>query len=96
VLAQADVSITLGIGTDLAKSSSDIILLENSLQKIPLIIRQALRTQRNIKQNIAWATGYNLLVLPLAISGSLSPLIAVIGMSLSSLIVVANATRLLK
>jgi Cu2+-exporting ATPase len=96
VLAQADVSITLGIGTDLAKSSSDIILLENSLQKIPLIIKQAIRTQRNIKQNIAWATAYNLLVLPLAISGSLSPLIAVIGMSVSSLIVVANATRLLK
>lgn len=96
VLAQADVSITLGIGTDLAKSSSDIILLENSLQKIPLVIRQAIRTQRNIKQNIAWATAYNLLVLPLAISGSLSPLIAVIGMSVSSLIVVANATRLLK
>lgn len=96
VLAQADVSITLGIGTDLAKSSSDIILLDNSLQKIPLIIQQATRTQRNILQNIAWATAYNLLVLPLAVTGSLSPLVAVIGMSLSSLIVVANATRLLR
>jgi P-type Cu2+ transporter len=96
VLAQADVSITLGVGTDLAKSSADIILLENSLQKIPLILKCAIKTQKNIKQNIAWATAYNLIVLPLAVSGSLSPLIAVIGMSLSSLIVVANAIRLLR
>lgn len=96
VLAQADVSITLGVGTDLAKSSADIILLENSLHRIPLIMKQASRTQNNIKQNIAWATAYNLLILPLAVTGSLSPLIAVIGMSLSSLIVVVNATRLLR
>ncbi|MGO4894420.1 heavy metal translocating P-type ATPase [Flavobacterium sp. W21_SRS_FM6] len=96
VLAQADVSITLGLSTDLAKSSADIILLDNALDKIPVIIQQAIRTQRNIKQNIAWATAYNLLILPLAVTGSLSPLIAVIGMSVSSLIVVANATRLLR
>jgi Cu2+-exporting ATPase len=96
VLAQADVSITLGAGSDLAKSSADIVLLDNDLAKLQIIFRIAARCKTKIIQNIGWAIGYNLLILPLAVMGLLSPWMAVLGMSLSSLIVVVNSTRLLK
>jgi Cu2+-exporting ATPase len=96
VLAQADVSITLGAGSDLAKSSADIVLLDNELAKLKMIFIIAARCKNKIKQNIGWAIGYNLLILPLAVMGLLSPWMAVLGMSVSSLIVVVNSTRLLK
>jgi Cu2+-exporting ATPase len=96
VLAQADVSITLGAGSDLAKSSADIILLDNSLNKLNVVFTLAKRCKRKIIQNIGWATAYNVLVLPLAVTGMLTPWMAVVGMSLSSLIVVVNSIRLLK
>ncbi|MFT6951916.1 MAG: Cu2+-exporting ATPase [Paraglaciecola sp.] len=96
VLAQADIAVTLGAGSDLAKSSADIILLQNSLQKLPFLFNLAKRCKGKIRQNILWALGYNMLILPLAISGSLAPWMAVIGMSLSSIIVVVNSVRLLK
>lgn len=96
VLAQADVAVTLGAGSDLAKSSADIILLDNSLQKLQAVFSIAKRCKTKIMQNIGWALGYNVLVLPLAVSGMLSPWMAVVGMSASSLIVVVNSIRLLK
>jgi Cu2+-exporting ATPase len=96
VLAQADVSVTLGAGSDLAKSSADVIILDNSLHKLELIFNIASRCRSKIIQNIAWAIGYNLLVLPLAVMGLLAPWMAVVGMSLSSLIVIVNSIRLLK
>ncbi|WP_339899232.1 heavy metal translocating P-type ATPase [Paraglaciecola polaris] len=96
VLAQADVAVTLGAGADLAKSSADIILLKNALGKLPNLFTIAHRCKQKIRQNMAWALGYNILVLPLAVSGVLTPWMAVIGMSLSSIIVVINSVRLLK
>ncbi|MFT4940030.1 MAG: Cu2+-exporting ATPase [Paraglaciecola sp.] len=96
VLAQADVSVALGGGSDLAKSSADVILLNNSLYNLSELFVMAKRCRMNIKQNIIWAISYNVLILPLAVSGLLSPWMAVIGMSLSSLIVVGNSVRLLK
>ncbi|WP_158968898.1 heavy metal translocating P-type ATPase [Paraglaciecola sp. L3A3] len=96
VLAQADVSVTLGAGSDLAKSSADIVLLDNRLDKLNLVFNLAKRCRIKIIQNISWAIAYNLLVLPLAFTGHLSPWLAVIGMSVSSLIVVVNSIRLLK
>lgn len=96
VLAQADVSVTLGAGSDLAKSSADVILLDNSLEKIDLVFNIAKRCKIKIIQNMGWALGYNILVLPLAVTGMLSPWMAVVGMSLSSLIVVVNSIRLLR
>ncbi|MEP1446886.1 MAG: heavy metal translocating P-type ATPase [Paraglaciecola sp.] len=96
VLAQADVSVTLGAGSDLAKSSADVILLDNSLEKISLVFTIAKRCKVKIIQNMSWAIAYNLLVLPLAVCGLLSPWMAVVGMSLSSFIVVVNSIRLLK
>jgi Cu2+-exporting ATPase len=84
------------VGSDLAKSSADIVLLDNELAKLQVIFIIAARCKTKIKQNIAWAIGYNLLILPLAVMGLLSPWMAVLGMSVSSLIVVVNSTRLLK
>jgi Cu2+-exporting ATPase len=95
VMAQADIAIAMGAGSDLAKTSADIILLNNSLARLEDLFSIAKRCKQKIKQNIAWALGYNMLVLPLAVSGLLSPWMAVVGMSLSSLIVVANSVRLL-
>lgn len=95
VLASADVSVAVGNATDLAKSSADVILLSDRITALPELFSMSKRTRAKIKQNIAWSLGYNLLVLPLAVSGTLHPWMAVVGMSLSSIIVVVNSTRLL-
>lgn len=96
VLAQADVSVTLGAGSDLAKSSADVIILDNSLHKLEHVFNIAARCKTKIIQNIGWALGYNILVLPLAVMGLLDPWMAVVGMSASSLVVIVNSIRLLK
>ena len=94
VLAGAHVSFAMAAGTDLAKTSADGILLGNQLLKIPYAMDMARQTRRIIRQNLLWALGYNLLVVPLAVSGHLPPYLAAIGMSLSSLLVVGNSMRL--
>lgn len=96
VLAAADISIAVGSATELAKNSADIVLLNNQLDLIAYLLNIARLTQRKIRQNIGWALGYNVLVLPLAVSGVLTPWMAVLGMSLSSVIVVTNSLRILK
>lgn len=95
VLAQADVSVAVTGATDLAKNAADVIILNGSLTKLPNLFEVASRTRRTIRINILWALAYNSSVLPLAIVGLLSPWMAVIGMSLSSIIVVSNSARLL-
>jgi Cu2+-exporting ATPase len=95
VLAQADVSIAVGNASDLARNAADIILMQHKLTDIEHLFAMALLTRRTIRQNIAWALAYNISVLPLAIIGYLSPWMAVIGMSLSSIVVVWNSTTLL-
>lgn len=96
VLAGAHVSIALGNGTDLAKNSADVILLGDDLNKIAFLSQTAQKTTKIIKENLAWAIGYNLIIVPLAVMGLVPPYIAVIGMSFSSLIVVSNSLRLIK
>lgn len=96
VLAGAHVSVALASGTDIAKNSADVILLGNDLQKISLLIRHAKQTTKIIKENLCWALGYNVIIVPLAVMGLVPPYIAVLGMSFSSLIVVSNSLRLLK
>nr|WP_136252206.1 heavy metal translocating P-type ATPase [Ningiella ruwaisensis] len=96
VLAAADVSVAVGNASDLAKNAADVVLLNPSLHALADLIHMSKRTKRKIKQNIAWALGYNLLVLPFAVSGVLTPWQAALGMSLSSVIVVYNSTRLMK
>ena len=93
VLAAADVAITLSNASSLAKSSSDIVILNRSLNSIKTILKIAERTRRISLQNISWALLYNITAFPLAASGLLQPWIAALGMSLSSLLVVLNAMR---
>ncbi len=94
VLAQADVSVAMGQGADLAQLKADAVLISESLADLVAAVQLARRARRVIRQNLAWALGYNLLVLPLAFAGLVTPLIAGIGMASSSLVVVANALRL--
>ena len=96
VLAAADVSVAVGNASDLAKNAADVVLLNPKLQSLVDLLTMAQRSKRKIKQNIAWALSYNILVLPFAMSGLLTPWQAALGMSLSSIIVVYNSTRLLK
>jgi Cu2+-exporting ATPase len=96
VLAGADVSLAMGEGASLAQRAADMVLTAPSLLRIPAAVQLARRTQRIIRQNFAWAVGYNLLALPLAITGQVTPSLAALGMALSSLIVTANALRLMR
>ena len=95
VLASADVAIAVGNATDVAKTAADVILLGDQLLSVPELIQTAHQVKQKIRQNIGWSVGYNVLILPFAVSGLLSPWMAVVGMSLSSIIVVTNSTRLL-
>jgi P-type Cu2+ transporter len=94
LLRGADVAIAMGRGSALAQTSADLILVRDSLEEIPLAVRIARRTQRVVRQNLAWAIAYNLAALPLAALGLVPPWLAAIGMSLSSVAVVLNAMRL--
>lgn len=94
VLAQANVAFAMGSGTDLAKTSADIVLLSAKLTHIASTLAMADRTLKVIKQNTTWAVLYNALALPLAALGYVEPYISTIGMSVSSLFVVLNSLRL--
>ncbi|WP_040890368.1 heavy metal translocating P-type ATPase [Vibrio ezurae] len=94
-LAGAHLSVAMGGGTDVAKSSADMVLLGDKLDKIIEARFLAIKTRKIIRENLAWSLGYNLLILPLAVCGLVAPYIAVVGMSASSIIVVTNSLRLL-
>jgi Cu+-exporting ATPase len=93
-LAQADLGLSIGTGTDVAIEASDLTLVSGDLNGAPDAIRLSRATLRTIKQNLAWAFGYNVAALPLAAAGLLSPLLAGLAMALSSVSVVLNALRL--
>ncbi|MGI2130149.1 heavy metal translocating P-type ATPase [Shewanella baltica] len=96
VLAGADLSVAMGSGSAIAKNSADLILLGDHLSRFTQAVSVAKLTTQIIRQNLAWALGYNALILPLAVTGHVAPYIAAIGMSASSLIVVGNSLRLLR
>jgi Cu2+-exporting ATPase len=94
VLAQAQVSVAMGGGTELARGQADAILLSGNLSMLVAGVSLARKTLRVVRQNLAWAFAYNLAAIPLAMSGLVTPWMAGIGMSASSLLVVLNALRL--
>jgi Cu2+-exporting ATPase len=94
VLASAHVAMTPASGTAIAQSQADFILANPSLLSIVEALDTARRTRAIVKQNLAWAAAYNAAAIPLALAGVLTPWIASLGMSLSSLFVVLNALRL--
>ena len=96
VLAQADVSLAMGEGADIARQSADAVLLSMRLGDVAHAFALARRTRRVVGQNMAWALAYNLACIPLALLGLLPPWLAGLGMATSSLVVVGNALRLAK
>ncbi len=100
-LARADIGIAIGSGTDVAIESADIVLMRSDLKDVPTAIKLSKATIRNIKQNLFWAFGYNVLGIPVAMGvlhlfggPLLNPMIAAAAMSLSSVSVLTNALRL--
>ncbi len=93
-LAQANLSIAMAGGTDIAGQTSDILLTRSNLILVPWLISQSGRTRRIIYENLGWAFAYNLIAVPLAAFGIISPVIAAAAMATSSLLVVGNSLRL--
>ena len=100
-LAQADVGIAIGSGTDVAMESADVVLMQSGLDEVPAAIELSRATMRIIRENLFWAFFYNAVVIPLAagafyalLGWRLSPVVGAAAMAASSVTVVLNALRL--
>ncbi len=95
LLAAADASVAVGEASSLARNAAGVVLLGDGLDTLLALLALAKRTRAIIRQNLAWALGYNLVAIPAAAFGLVSPWVTALGMSLSSLLVALNALRLL-
>ena len=95
-LSKSDIAIAMGSGADISVEVSDVVLLDDSMQALALAHKLSKKTYTNIKQNLSISLLYNLITIPLAVMGYVIPLVAALSMSLSSLLVIANAVRIKK
>ena len=93
-LAAADASIAPGTASDVGRQAADFVFLGDSLMALPRAVAVSKATMRVVRQNFILAVGYNALAVPLAIAGTVTPLLAAVAMSTSSLLVIANSLRL--
>jgi Cu+-exporting ATPase len=93
-LSKSDIAIAMGSGADISIEVSDVILMDDSIMTLSDAIKLSKATYRNIKQNLLLSLTYNAITIPLAVAGYVIPLVAALSMSLSSLLVVANAVRI--
>jgi len=93
-LAAADVSVSFASAAPIARAGADVVLAFDDMRALPLLVRVSRQARRVMRQNLAWAVLYNLVCVPLAVAGSITPLWAAVGMSISSLLVVLNSARL--
>ena len=94
VLAGANLSIAMANASDLARTNADAVLISNRISSLITIFQTADKTNGIIRQNLLWALTYNVVALPLAAAGWITPWMAAIGMTSSSLLVCLNALRL--